>query len=101
MTKPFGVGASVLRKEDDRHLRGRGQFVGDMTMPGMREIAFLRSPVAHARITHIKVPDELRGKVFIAADLVGVKPIRAASRRPGFKPSHPPLRATRKVRYLR
>ena len=100
MTKPFGVGARVARKEDDRHLRGRGQFVGDMTMPGMREVAFLRSPVAHARIKHIEVPEELRGKVFIAADLVGVKPIRAVSGLPGFKVSEQPVLATGKVRHV-
>ena len=29
-----GVGASVLRKEDDRHLRGRGQFVADIPLQG-------------------------------------------------------------------
>jgi carbon-monoxide dehydrogenase large subunit len=100
MTKPFGVGARVARKEDDRHLRGRGQFVGDMTMPGMREVAFLRSPVAHARILRIEIPDELRGRVFIAADLVGVKPIRAVSGLPGFKVSEQPVLATGKVRYV-
>jgi carbon-monoxide dehydrogenase large subunit len=98
--KPSGVGARVSRKEDDRHLRGRGQFVGDMTMPGMREVAFLRSPVAHARITGIEIPDELRGQVFIAADLVGVKPIRAVSGLPGFKVSEQPVLATGKVRYV-
>src|SRR6266568_1243938 len=100
MTKPFGVGARVARKEDDRHLRGRGQFVGDMTMPGMREVAFLRSPVAHARITHVEVPDALRGKVFVASDLVGVKPIRAVSGLPGFKPSEQPILASGKVRHV-
>ncbi|HEX3499943.1 MAG TPA: molybdopterin cofactor-binding domain-containing protein, partial [Stellaceae bacterium] len=100
MTKPFGVGARVARKEDDRHLRGRGQFVGDMTMPGMREVAFLRSPVAHARILRIEIPDELRARVFVAADLVGVKPIRAVSGLPGFKVSEQPVLATGKVRYV-
>jgi aerobic carbon-monoxide dehydrogenase large subunit len=100
MTKPFGVGARVARKEDDRHLRGRGQFVGDMTLPGMREVAFLRSPVAHARIKHIEIPDALRARVFIAADLVGVKPIRAVSGLPGFKVSEQPVLATGKVRHV-
>jgi carbon-monoxide dehydrogenase large subunit len=100
MTKEFGVGARVARKEDDRHLRGRGQFVGDMTMPGMREVAFLRSPVAHARILRIEIPEELRARVFVAADLVGVKPIRAVSGLPGFKASEQPVLATGKVRYV-
>ena len=98
--KPSGIGARVPRKEDDRHLRGRGQFVGDMTMPGMLEVAFLRSPVAHARIAGIEIPSELRGKVFIADDLVGVKPIRAVSGLPGFKPSEQPILATGKVRHV-
>src|SRR5947208_6796774 len=100
MTKPFGVGARVARKEDDRHLRGRGQFVGDMTMPGMREVAFLRSPVAHARIVGIEIPEELRAQVFIAADLTGVNPIRAVSGLPGFKISEQPVLATGKVRQV-
>ena len=45
-----GVGASLRRKEDGRFLPGRGQFVGDIRRPGMLEVAFVRSPVAHARI---------------------------------------------------
>jgi hypothetical protein len=45
-----GIGASVLRKEDDRFLRGRGQYVGDIRLVGTREVAFVRSPVAHARL---------------------------------------------------
>jgi len=42
-----GIGASVARKEDERFLRGRGQYVGDFRIPGTREVAFVRSPVAH------------------------------------------------------
>ena len=34
-----GVGKSVLRKEDDRYLRGRGQFVADIKLPGMKDVA--------------------------------------------------------------
>jgi len=33
--KSQGVGASLLRKEDGRHLRGRGQFVSDIRLPGI------------------------------------------------------------------
>ena len=44
-----GIGARLLRKEDDRFLRGRGQYVGDIKLPGMQEVAFLRSPLAHAQ----------------------------------------------------
>ncbi len=39
-----GVGASLRRKEDARFLAGRGQFVGDIRLPGMLDEAFERSP---------------------------------------------------------
>ena len=42
----FGVGASLLRREDDRHLHGRGQFVADIKLPGTMDVAFVRSPHA-------------------------------------------------------
>ena len=42
------------RKEDARHLHGRGTFVSDMILPGQSEVAFLRSPVAHARIARVE-----------------------------------------------
>ena len=58
----FGVGASVLRKEDDRHLRGRGQFVADIALRGTQEVVFLRSPHAHAEIRAISVPPAARGQ---------------------------------------
>ena len=48
-----GIGASVLRKEDDRYMRGRGQFVGDIKIPGMLDVAFVRSPIAHGFIKEI------------------------------------------------
>src|SRR5688572_23063901 len=95
-----GVGASLLRKEDDRYLRGRGQYVGDIRMPGMLEVAFLRSPYAHARIGSIHIPEELRRQVFVAADLEGVKPIRAIAGVLGFKASDQPILATGKVRHV-
>ena len=46
----WGVGASLLRREDERHLHGRGEFVSDIKLPGTMEVAFVRSPHAHARI---------------------------------------------------
>src|SRR5919198_1330846 len=95
-----GVGASVLRKEDDRFLRGRGQYVADFRVPGAREVAFVRSPVAHARIRHVHVPDEHANAVFTAKHLTGIKPIRAATALSGFKHSSEPILALDKVRYV-
>jgi len=49
-TAGFGIGRPVLRKEDDRLLRGEGRYVPDISLPGMAFAAFVRSPHAHARI---------------------------------------------------
>jgi carbon-monoxide dehydrogenase large subunit len=48
-----GLGHSVKRVEDDRFIRGRGNYVEDVTLPGMLHMAILRSPLAHARINSI------------------------------------------------
>jgi aerobic carbon-monoxide dehydrogenase large subunit len=48
-----GVGHSVKRKEDDRLIRGRGNFIDDVKLPGMLHMAILRSPYAHAKINGI------------------------------------------------
>ena len=82
-----GVGASLRRKEDARFLTGRGQFVGDIRRPGMLEVAFVRAPVAHARIRSIRKPDDFGDRVWTMDDLEGVKPIRAISGLEGFKPN--------------
>src|SRR3954468_13532035 len=84
---PKGVGASLRRKEDARYLTGRGQFVGDIRRPGMLEVAFVRAPVAHARIVAIEKPAGLEHRVWVMDDLAGVKPIRAVSSLKGFRPS--------------
>ena len=95
-----GVGVSSLRKEDDRYLRGRGEFVGDIQLPGLRHVAFLRSPIAHGRLGSIVIPDSVRKQVFLATDLKQVAPIRARSALPGFKASDQPVLATTKVRHV-
>ena len=46
-------GRPVRRVEDDVLLRGRGRFVDDIDLPGMLHASFVRSPVAHARLTGI------------------------------------------------
>jgi aerobic carbon-monoxide dehydrogenase large subunit len=81
-------------------MRGRGQFVADLRFAGMKDVAFVRSPLAHARIRSISVPHTYRSCVFTATDLKGTKPIRAVSGLRGFKSSEQPLLATEKVRYV-
>jgi carbon-monoxide dehydrogenase large subunit len=50
--RPIGYGR-LLRKEDPRFLRGKGNYVDDLKLPGMLYGAVLRSPYAHARIRSI------------------------------------------------
>ena len=51
MTPKFGLGASVLRKEDDAFIRGEGHYTDDETRAGLLHAAVVRSPHAHARFT--------------------------------------------------
>jgi aerobic carbon-monoxide dehydrogenase large subunit len=95
-----GIGARVPRKEDSRHLHGRGQYVSDTVLPGQREVAFLRSPVAHGRIRGIKKPAGYEGRVFTREDLVEAKDIVAASTLPSYKLSGQPPLAHGKVRFV-
>ena len=69
-----GVGQSVPRLEDDRYLRGKGEFIADIRLAGMRDLAFVRSPVAHARIRSIRKPPGGEASVFVMQDLLGVQP---------------------------
>jgi aerobic carbon-monoxide dehydrogenase large subunit len=50
--RPIGYGR-LKRKEDARFIRGQGNYVDDVQLPGMLHGAILRSPVAHARIVSI------------------------------------------------
>jgi aerobic carbon-monoxide dehydrogenase large subunit len=88
------------RLEDDRYLHGRGRFVADIPLRGMLDIAFLRSPSAHARIRRVGKPAGLEDYVFVASDLSDVAGIRADSALLGFRSSIQPILATDKVRHV-
>src|SRR5262245_45215186 len=49
------MGVRVKRKEDPRLITGAATYVGDIVLPGMRHVAFVRSPYAHAKIRGIDV----------------------------------------------
>lgn len=95
-----GVGARVQRKEDARHLHGRGQFVADMHMAELSEVAFLRSPLAHARITGSRFPAEGNGCSFVRESMVDARDIVAASTLPSYQASAQPPLAAGKVRFV-
>ena len=68
------VGRPLKRKEDARLLRGQGHYIGDMKLPGMLHVHFIRSKHAHAKLLEIelgeavKVPGVVAG--FTGADLL-------------------------------
>ncbi|HEX8028011.1 MAG TPA: xanthine dehydrogenase family protein molybdopterin-binding subunit, partial [Vicinamibacterales bacterium] len=50
---PKLVGERVKRREDPRLIQGRGTYVDDVKVTGMRHLAFKRSDIAHGTITSI------------------------------------------------
>ena len=48
-----GLGSSRKRVEDDRFIRGKGNYTDDVVLPGMLHMEILRSPLPHARIKSI------------------------------------------------
>ena len=55
-----GMGHSMKRKEDPRFIRGQGNYVDDIQLPGMLYLDIVRSPFAHARITSINTENALK-----------------------------------------
>lgn len=95
-----GIGQRVRRKEDRRLLTGQAKFVGDIRLPRQWEAAFVRSPVAHGRIRAVRKPAGLESRVFTAADLSDVRPIRAESSLPSYNASDQYPLAKDKVRFV-
>jgi len=54
------MGAEVKRKEDPRLITGTSSYVGDLALPGMHYVVFVRSPHAHARVRRIDASAALR-----------------------------------------
>ena len=100
------VGQPVARAEDDRFLRGTGQFVDDLERPGLLHAAILRSSVPHGRIIGIdtQAARTMPGvhAVFTADDIgpdIPRIPLRLAPM-PEYAAFLQPVIAWRKVRYV-
>jgi carbon-monoxide dehydrogenase large subunit len=104
MTGPY-VGTDVRRREDPALLLGRARFMGDLALPGLLEVAFLRSPHAHARIVAVDA-GEARGMpgveaVVTGADLAATtRPIEAELSGGRYKPTGWPALARGKARFV-
>ncbi len=64
------IGQRILRREDPRFLRGEGQYVENLPFENALHVTFVRSPLAHARITGIDAS--------AARELPGVQVLTAA-----------------------
>jgi carbon-monoxide dehydrogenase large subunit len=103
------VGQSLLRREDDKLLRGQGRFVADIDMPELAHMVFVRSPFAHAIVRGIDArsalalpgviavlePDDLPAGALppFLWDTPPEKLMRDLQ--PQLRSCHPPLLATR------
>jgi carbon-monoxide dehydrogenase large subunit len=58
--KICGMGHSMKRKEDPRFIRGKGNYVDDIQLPGMLYMDIVRSPYAHAKIKKIDTSRALK-----------------------------------------
>ena len=59
--KPLhSVGVSMKRKEDPRFIQGKGNYVDDLTMPGMLYLCQVRSTYPHAEIKNIDISEAMK-----------------------------------------
>jgi carbon-monoxide dehydrogenase large subunit len=99
------IGSPIERVEDLRFLRGRGQYLDDLTRAGEWHAAIVRSPVAHGRIRAIHTAAALAmpgvNAVLTAADIsrpIPTIPFRRAN--PTIAPYAQPVIAEATVRYV-
>jgi carbon-monoxide dehydrogenase large subunit len=66
------MGQRILRREDDRFLRGVGLYVDNLELDGALHATFVRSPYAHARVVAVDASaagGRAGTRVFTAADI--------------------------------
>ena len=94
------IGASLLRKEDARHLAGAGMFIADIRLPGLQDVAFVRSQMAHARVRKIGKPEDAAARVFTLGDLGNLNILEAGPELAAFRHGPYPALADERVRYV-
>ena len=98
------IGRRILRQEDPRLVAGRGAYVTDLALAGLRHLALLRSPHAHARIARVDVDRTRRVPgvvaVFTADDIRDVGPLPVLAHPPGQRQTGFPVLPTDRARYV-
>jgi len=59
-TERHALGHRMKRKEDPRFLQGKGNYVDDISMPGMLYAAIVRSPYPHATLKNIDIGEAMK-----------------------------------------
>src|SRR5260221_334390 len=93
------IGASLLRKEDARHLLGHGMFIAELRIPGMQDVALVRSQMAHAIVRQITKPEADAGNVFTLDDIAPLNILEAGPELAAHRHSPYPALADDRVRY--
>ena len=70
MTVTTEIGKARTRKEDARLVTGQTNWTDNIQLPGLVHVAYLRSPMAHARITSVDV-SAARGAPGVIAAFAG------------------------------
>ncbi len=106
MTVTTEIGKPRARKEDARLVTGQTNWTDNIVLPGMVHVAFLRSPMAHARVRSVDVSRARGAPGVIAAfsgadfaDEQGSLPCAWPVTPDIVIPAHPPM-ATDEVRYV-
>src|ERR1700730_6803253 len=99
------VGKSLLRLEAGPLLRGTAEFIDDVKPEGHLHVAFLRSPMASARIESVDATEARQAPgvvaVFTGSDLHGTcSPMRVHLTTPGAVAPDRPIIADDRVRFV-
>src|SRR5438874_950387 len=76
---PRMMGQPIKRREDPRLITGAGQYLDDITFPGLLHLAVVRSPYGHARVNGIdasaalKLPGDVEGAFRQAHKVVKIR----------------------------
>jgi carbon-monoxide dehydrogenase large subunit len=103
----FGSSEHRVRSEDEPLVTGRGRFTDDIVLPGQAHAAFVRAPIAHAKVRAIEFAAAARMPGVIAIitgreQIGAIPPVASSVGRSGEPMFHArmPVLAADRVRYV-
>ena len=105
LSEPEGwVGRALEREEDDRQLKGAGQFVDDIVLPRQLYATFVRSPHPHANFSNVDFSAALTAPgvclCLAASDFEELPIVEPNWKLPRSVPRGRPILAKERVRYV-